>query len=605
MKRFFLLWLTVLLLVGCTNEAPPSTEPSTDPASVMYWVEANGLDWDAAGVLKEIPLTIPDSLHYTATMEFDGDLLLWSTDSHLADQTFVELCVLELDNGSIIAQRDVAVSEYVVPRPLGEHLYLCDTQSGTILKLNKHLETVEEGTFPATDGIMYVGGNGSLYVHDAESHLYTYDPATGEQVPVLDGNPAVDWVSEDEDCLIIKYYDPNNGAPSFGVLDLSTGERFYATTDDVDGVTRMGNTWLYEKYLEQYVYYLHTDGAEPLRFTKEGSNFSLLAEGYLLENSMDGGSMGLYHLDGTLISTCTVFANGNGYGSSDPIWNEALGGYFLMVHSYDETARLLFWDLSKGTEGENLPLEPLPEPDAVQAGLEAKADTLEEKYGLTILVGDQCDTQFDEFSATQIADWDQVSMALDTLDEALSVYPENFIRQLRWDSIHGIQIQLISDLQADGSGRSGGGYNAFTQPQWGHYLMVMDIESSSQETYYHEMSHIIDSYLDWDAQQRADALYSENGWNQLNPSWFDGYTYDYSQEQPLRSDGWFIDGYSTIRPTEDRARVLEYAMVSWGDWMFEDAPGLQKKLDYYCRCIRDAFDTTGWPQTTLWEQYLP
>ena len=68
--------------------------------------------------------------------------------------------------------------------------------------------------------------------------------------------------------------------------------------------------------------------------------------------------------------------------------------------------------------------------------------------------------------------------------------------------------------------------------------------------------------------------------------------------------GYFVDSYSTINPTEDRARVMEYAMSSYGAWTFEDAKGLTEKLDYYCRCIRQAFDTTGWPEIVRWEQYL-
>ena len=45
-------------------------------------------------------------------------------------------------------------------------------------------------------------------------------------------------------------------------------------------------------------------------------------------------------------------------------------------------------------------------------------------------------------------------------------------------------------------------------------------------------------------------------------------------------------------------------MIESGEWTFRDSPVLQKKLDYYSRCIRDAFDTTGWKPTELWEQYL-
>ena len=48
---------------------------------------------------------------------------------------------------------------------------------------------------------------------------------------------------------------------------------------------------------------------------------------------------------------------------------------------------------------------------------------------------------------------------------------------------------------------------------------------------------------------------------------------------------------------------MEYAMMDW-DWVFDTYPHIREKLDYYCRCIRDSFDTTGWPEVTRWEQPL-
>ena len=31
---------------------------------------------------------------------------------------------------------------------------------------------------------------------------------------------------------------------------------------------------------------------------------------------------------------------------------------------------------------------------------------------------------------------------------------------------------------------------------------------------------------------------------------------------------------------------------------------MQNKFAYYCQCIREGFDTTGWPETTPWEEML-
>lgn len=330
---------------------------------------------------------------------------------------------------------------------------------------------------------------------------------------------------------------------------------------------------------------------------------TMLPEGYLLETATDNTYLRLYDLEGKLVSSACVFASGSGYPKSEMIWNESLGGYFLQVFSYDENARLLFWDISKSAGGADLEFMEIPAPDEAQLQLRQRAEEIGQKYGLIIKVGEDCDTVFDEFTAEIVTDWDQITTALDTLEDALEAYPEGFIRQLRHGNIRNIEIQLIGNLWADGSGRYGDGYAAFTQSQWDHYLMVLDMDDTVVQTYYHEFSHIIDTYLEWDAENSQDALYSETRWDDLNPRWFTGYSYDYSQEHELQDYSSFVDGYSTIKPTEDRARVMEYAMAGY-DWTFENATVLYSKLEYYSRCIRDAFDTSGWPEVTLWEEPL-
>ena len=245
------------------------------------------------------------------------------------------------------------------------------------------------------------------------------------------------------------------------------------------------------------------------------------------------------------------------------------------------------------------PVEENADPVAL---LRQRADELEEEYGLTIKIGDECQREFDSFTAARVSGYDRVNSALDKLEKALSAYPEGFFRQIHYDSIQSIEIQLVGGLRATDE-RAGGSYAAFVQPASDHYMLVADVFSATQKSYYHEFSHIIDSYLAWDAENREGALYSEDGWMERNPSGF-AYVGSYSAEP--ESDpypGYFVDTYSMISATEDRARVLEYAMASDG-LVFGENPPLKEKLHYYCECIRDAFDTQGWPETTLWEQYL-
>lgn len=605
MKRLLIVLLMLLLLVGCSQEEILPTEAPTEPTEPpIPWVEEVGMAWDTEGVLKEIPLTIPDGLHYSAIMDFDGDLLLWSMDDHL-EQCSLEMVLVELDDGTVTAARDIPVGQYVYPQCLGDTLYLCDGTSGLVTALDKKLETVQQWEIEPTEASLNMGGNGILYGSTADEKLWAMDLSTGESYAALEGDPTIGWVSLVGGNMIVRCYTPDTGTPDYAAIDLMTGDYTYAGAPrNAGGATKVGDTWMYEYYGENYMYDFYTAGQEPCRLVPESSTITLLKEGKLLSTSMDSTVVSLYSLDGSLISSCRVSEREMGYVDSHIIWNETHNGYFMTLRNYGDTARLLFWDVEKSIEGADLAFEPVPTPEESQQKLEARAAELGKKYGVNILVGEQCDTQFDEFSAALATDYEQVNQALNVLDRALAVYPEGFLRQLRYGTAYGINIQLIRDLQADGSGRTGGGYSAFTQQQWECSLMVIDIEDSTEHTYYHEFSHIIDRCLEWDAEHREGALYSESGWADLNPGWFDGYTYDYSWERDVRDYGAFIDGYATIKPTEDRARVLEYAMVNWGENYFEPGTVLADKLDYYCRCIRDAFNTEGWPAVTTWEQYL-
>ncbi|MBQ8237006.1 MAG: hypothetical protein IJZ39_02505 [Oscillospiraceae bacterium] len=604
MRRILIVILALLLLCGCGADVEPTVPPTQPTQPPIPWTEEVGIPWDAEGVLLEIPLTIPDGLHYSGGMGFDGDLLLWSVDTHRTDITTTELCLVELDDGHIIAQRDIALSEYVTPQVLGDDLYLCDRTSGQILQLDKELKTIRQWNTEPNEGSWYMGDGEKLYQFDMEEHFTVRDLSTGQSGPVIEGDPAYAWMTCYDGYMTMEYYSPDTGAKTHGVLDLYTGEILYPDLDEeYSSISYQDGNWLCSKYLDGYIFYFSADGAPFQRLPRQEDHVTMLPEGYLLETATDNTCLRLYDLEGKLVSSACIFESGNGYPKSEMIWNESLGGYFLQVFSYDENARLLFWDISRSAGGGDLEFMEIPTPEEAQVQLQQRAQKIGQEHGLIIKVGDDCDTVFDEFSAEIVTDWDQITMALDTLEEALEAYPDGFIQQLRHDNIRSIEVQLITNLWADGSGRYGDGYAAFAQPLWDHYLLVMDIEDTSAQTYYHEFSHIIDVYLEWEAGQREGALFSEEGWDSFNPGWFTDYSYDYSDEHALEDYNSFVDGYSTIKPTEDRARVMEYAMAG-GEWVFEDAPILYSKLEYYSKCIRDAFDTTGWPEITRWEEPL-
>lgn len=240
--------------------------------------------------------------------------------------------------------------------------------------------------------------------------------------------------------------------------------------------------------------------------------------------------------------------------------------------------------------------------EEAQLLLKQEAQVLNDKYGVTILVGDQCYPVYSHFTASVTTDYDQVSAALDFLDYILGRYPEGFFRQLCGGERKSIQMHLVCDLYANNGDLQGDGYGGFSQDMLDHYLMVLDVEDLYEELFYHEFSHIIDNHLTWDAANRKDALFSEEKWNAHNPAWFTGYSYNYTELPELLEDGWFVDSYAAVNPSEDRAQVMAKAMMPNYRIYFKNNQGIREKMIYYSLCIQDAFDTTGWPEVLPWEE---
>jgi hypothetical protein len=144
--------------------------------------------------------------------------------------------------------------------------------------------------------------------------------------------------------------------------------------------------------------------------------------------------------------------------------------------------------------------------------------------------------------------------------------------------------------------------------------MVLDINASWNWDYTinHEISHMIDRRLAFRSSLAADALFSEDAWNDYNPADFsylesyDGYE-DVSDFTSYES--YFVDSYGITFATEDRAELFGTAMSDYQNDFAEDSCFAQgtptaEKYKFYCACIRDGFDTSGWASIVPWEEPL-
>ena len=178
-----------------------------------------------------------------------------------------------------------------------------------------------------------------------------------------------------------------------------------------------------------------------------------------------------------------------------------------------------------------------------------------------------------------------------------------FFRQLPYGSMHQIRIELVGNIRVkEDMNTHPVSVGGFAQAMADHYLIVVEGYAFDTETVFHELSHVIDKRLEWDAALRPQALFSEETWMSLQP---EGFRYAHSYvEMPdevlaYETSGYFISSYAMTFPTEDRATLMSTIMSD--KTVLQENPGMAEKMRYYSACIRDCFDTEGWPETTFWE----
>ena len=618
-RKILPLLLALLLLVGCgvrpgggagtepTQTDPPAETtlpPETEPHSLMD--DRQALDED--GILWYIPNeTVADYAGGTL-LGYGQDLLVYALDSEDGCGTF-RLARIDGETGSLVAEEAWQVAGYTTARVWDDTIVLCDSIGGTVRFLDGMLRTQVAYTH-APGGAWYAGADlETLYVVSHDTGVAAHNLRTGESRSLMEASRDVSAMGDWGDGAALRYTG-DSGGKCYAVLDLTTGEiADFPVVGDFDSVSRSGDLWMATGYQNgqfvrvfqgQEAWILPTGAGQPTLLAREGRVLCATAEG-----------LSLYTPQGDFLSGCVLPENAAGFLGSNPVWDGRRNGYFLLQTQETGQGMLLFWDLSAGAQGADLNPVTAWEYDQPTGGetadpaLYQRAGTLAEEYGVRIRIADQCDTAWTSFSAVQVSDYDTVSAGLDLLEAALEMYPEGFFRQLGYGSVQGVEFQLVGCLQAQDAAYGTTSYAAFTLEDTDRIRIVADVYSANVYSYFHELSHVIDKKLAWDSVMRPDALFSEEGWAALQPEGF-AYTCDYANVPEGTCDGYFVDGYSQTYPTEDRARILERAMEPDGGfhYIYQNADHLLSKLSYYCDCIRDCFDTTGWPEITAWEQPL-
>ena len=320
----------------------------------------------------------------------------------------------------------------------------------------------------------------------------------------------------------------------------------------------------------------------------------------------------------------------------------SVGRYAVAANHFDETSpskcELYIIDTERLAFTEPLEAVDSPAPgepgevhtlgDAYAAQRE-RADAIGEKYGVTILMGDEVynaapdgnyrrasfEELTNEWGTTTLDDRiDEVEHALDTIDRALSAYPDGFFEKFVSPfGEGGLRFLIVRDLYNDNGAFTPSGVS-YNLGAWYTVEICLGNLYASTSIVHHELWHAIEERI-IDEDHEA---FSYDAWADFNPegfiynSDFDNYAdqtdyYEYIMHAAPRSadDVYFVDLYSIVTEKEDRATLIEYVMDENFDPAYNggcetpyDAvsryPRLVAKLGYMARLTEEIFGSTAY-----------
>jgi len=344
------------------------------------------------------------------------------------------------------------------------------------------------------------------------------------------------------------------------------------------------------------------------RFTPAGDGQPLLLPAGILEpeQTATGSSFSLYSLvDGKRVAHLQL----DGIYNVIDIVQDPSDQYIWIMAQMKETGEsvLCRWEIVASDGGDEMvrigTRFTAEKPDAEGiARCQQRAKELSEKYGVQIHLANDV-IAAENYTFTNEFQVDAFESALDDLDSAMAKYPEDFFKiaagSVTKDGV--IHIGLIRAYKANT-------LNAQIQRDglqyWikGKAYIALCVGDQVEQNFHNEMCHAVETHV------RSYSIHYDF-WADCNP---EGFQYDESYanymahaNSPYLQDATraFIDAYSMTYAHEDRARVMEYAMMDGNAHYFE-TDVMQAKLKQLCLGLRQAFGWIKHDGTFLWEQYL-
>jgi len=231
----------------------------------------------------------------------------------------------------------------------------------------------------------------------------------------------------------------------------------------------------------------------------------------------------------------------------------------------------------------------------------AYAKTIGDAYGITVTL-ELPEALQGAYIAKEEYHVGAIQNALQELEQVLSQFNENYYKRVkRATESRSFSISLVRSITTDKGEPLPDGNGLQTWIAGDSYIVV-SAGADTRGQLYHQLWHMTETYV----LNRNSVL---DTWEWLNPEGF-AYLESYVPEELQPEEAYltgetraFIDSFSMTYPREDRARIMEYAMMPGNESYFESSI-MQEKLNSLCWSIRRAFKWEESKEVFPWEQYL-